>query len=36
MSTSAVSVIADNPIGPTDPACVEMMRFDSGLLDQAI
>jgi hypothetical protein len=36
MSTSAVSVIADEPIGPTDLACVEMMRCDSGLPDQTI
>ncbi len=29
-----ISVIEGEPIGPTDPEFVEMMRFESGLADE--
>ena len=34
MSVPAISIIAGDPIGPTDPEYIEMMRFESGLADQ--
>ena len=34
MSAPAISIIEGDPIGPTDPEFVEMMRFESGLADQ--
>ena len=34
MPAPAISIIEGDPIGPTDPEFVEMMRFESGLADQ--
>jgi len=34
MSAPVISIIEGDPIGPTDPEFVEMMRFESGLADQ--
>ena len=34
MSAPAISIIEGDPIDPTDPEYVEMMRFESGLADQ--
>ena len=34
MSAPAISIIEGDPLGPSDPEYIEMMRFESGLADQ--